>query len=102
MVVMMVVVVVIMAIVAVMVTVARHRSAHDRAGPSAHDSTHWATNSRSGRTSNDSSANRVFTSRCARRRGECNTKSSDENRNAHEYLPLMIVDPDDFSIVLPR
>src|SRR5689334_21551001 len=87
-----VVVVVVMAIVAVMIAAPWHRLPRDCASASAHDCPDRSPDSRSGGASDNSSADRVFTSRCTGRSGECNTESSHENRNAHGYLPLMIVD----------
>jgi hypothetical protein len=82
----------IMAIVAVMIAAPWHRLPRDCASASAHDCPDRSPDSRPGGASDNSSAHGVFTSRCAGRSGECNTESSDENGNAHGYLPLMIVD----------
>jgi hypothetical protein len=80
--------VVIMPVVAMMVTVPGHGSPDDRAGPRADDRAYGSADSRSGRTSDDSSADGVFASSRARRRGERNTESGDENRYTHRAPPL--------------
>ena len=83
---------VIMPVVAMMVTVPGHGSPDDRTGARADDRAYGSADSRSGRTSDDSSADGVFASSRARRRGERNTESGDENRYTHRHLPLMVVD----------
>src|ERR1700722_16387020 len=78
---------VIMPVVAMMVTVPGHGSPDDRTGARADDRAYGSADSRSGRTSDDSSADGVFASSRARRRGERNTESGDENRYTHRHLP---------------
>ena len=69
-------------IVPVIVAVAMHRSAHNRAGPSADDRTDRATHSCSCRAADDSSANGAFALRCARCRGEGKGECGNDDGNA--------------------
>jgi len=75
-------------IVPVIVAVAMHRSAHNRAGPSADDRTDRATHSCSCRAADDSSANGAFALRCARCRGEGKGECGNDDGNAHGSPPI--------------
>jgi hypothetical protein len=84
----MIVVVIVPVVPMMVIAVPRHRSPDDRAGARAHDGADGSADSRSGCTSDDSSADGVFAMRCAGRGGEGNADGDDENRNTHRTPPI--------------